>query len=251
MHNTTTTVSLLYSASIETWQVNSSIDWAWGEYSNNIARPCHSNPGFMDTVGKVATLLVLISCLLLPVTSGTNSTGISNSKLSVDIIECNDILCVSDDDRPCIEKLQGPFDGDSYLTPPVVTLRADESNSVTVHCRVTCQDPSGDYTPLLRVVTTDDGKHYQSGQEGSHLYNLTPLILANNDCDFSSNVTEFEYMYQIVAKSSSVNRSIVMCGLQYIPDGGHNSEMCFSSSVALILLPEERPPKGSTYIVIR
>ena len=155
--------------------------------------------------------------------------------------ECNLRLCsCSTDDRPCNEKLEGPLDEDN-LTPEIVHLTADENNSVIVRCRVTCQDPNGEYNPFVKIVNAENGRHFEFNDtnDSNDLYELTPLT--STRCNFEENVTQFEYMYQITAKNESVNRSIVMCGLHYVPGGCFNEEVCYSSNVAWIVLATTLP----------
>ena len=122
------------------------------------------------------------------------------------------------------------------FTPRVVHLTANENNSVTIRCRITCQDPDQEYIPRLRVVITEDGSVYDNVDHRSAVHYDLDLLnpQPNYYCNLETNVTVFEFQIMANPLSMSVNKSIIMCGLHYTPD-----EMCFSSSVAWIALRKE------------
>lgn len=147
------------------------------------------------------------------------------------------------DDRSCSEKLEGPFDSDSLSTSKIVHLTADENDTVLVKCRISCQDLEGEYIPFVRVVITEDGRNYDNPSDGRDLYELT--LLTNDSCSSERNVTEFEYIYQIMAKSEHVDRSIVMCELSYVPGRNLPEQTCYSTNFAWIKLTREKPTTTS------
>lgn len=142
------------------------------------------------------------------------------------------------DDRSCSEKLEGPFDSDSFSTSKIVHLTADENDTVLVKCRISCQDFEGEYIPYVRLDITEDGRNYDNPSDGRELYELTQLT--NDSCNSERNVTEFEYIYQITAKSESVDRSIVRCELRYVPGRNLSEQTCYSSNFAWIKLAREK-----------
>lgn len=144
------------------------------------------------------------------------------------------ISAVESDDRPCSEKLEGPFDSKGLSTSKIVHLTADENDTVLVKCRISCQDLEGEYIPFASVDITEDGRNYDNPSDGRDLYELT--LLTNDSCSSERNVTEFEYIYQITAKSESVDRSIVRCELRYVPGRNLPEQTCYSTNFAWIKL---------------
>ena len=96
------------------------------------------------------------------------------------------------DNRPCREKLQGPFMDEQFnFTRHVLQLRTNENNSVTVRCRIVCQEANAFYTPQLRIVTTEDGKLYEKNWgKAADLFEVNRTFSDNRfACDPARNTT--------------------------------------------------------------
>ena len=142
----------------------------------------------------------------------------------------------------------------SYETRNVLHVVADEDGLVTFQCRMTCTDPDGWYTPLLKVVTTEDGKSHQSTEEAGDMYkfNFTRNDILFEGCTpntqpvVANNVTDdYVFTISIIITSPSVNRSIAMCGVQYRPaDITQSGDLCFSSGLVWITT-SPAPGKGN------
>ena len=157
------------------------------------------------------------------------------------VLVCAIVVSGSIDNRRCTEKLDGPLN-EFDTTSHVLHLEASATNyfTVTVSCRIVCQENGATYTPHLRIVATEDGQFYESNwHEASHLFHIdVPRSENLFACDATDNVTIYDYHVTVI-DPVKVNRSIAMCGLFYVSSNDSDySEFCYTDRVAWITVPE-------------
>ena len=111
---------------------------------------------------------------------------------------------------------------------------ADENNTLTLHCRVICQENGAHYTPYIRVITS----------EGEKIYNLRSNDSPSNDiCNIENHIQDYEF--HLIALSDTLNGSVAMCGVFYQSTFENFTENCSTSKVVWITLQNE-PPQTTT-----
>ena len=108
----------------------------------------------------------------------------------------------------------------------------DENNTLTLRCRVICQEDSASYNPHLRIISTKDGKRYRHGSP--NLYEVEES-LSDNICNTASPIRDYEY--RITVLNDTFNESIAMCGLFYQSSSESFTEYCYIPILVWILLP--------------
>jgi TM2 domain-containing membrane protein YozV len=150
------------------------------------------------------------------------------------------------DSRLCKEMIQGPLYYDSNLTQAFHSRVADENNTLTLRCRVICQEQAASYIPHIRIITTKDGVVHDHRNESVFSTDKSP---SDNTCDQANPTRDYEF--RITARSDILNESIASCVLFYrsiAESDFHN--ICYTPSIVRIILPNRptttMPPTTTT-----
>lgn len=154
----------------------------------------------------------------------------------------------STDSRPCQEKIQGPLHEDGQ-TRHILHSPANKNNEVTICCRVICQEADAVYSPLLRILLTENGNFYEQNWHGAEgLFEVvSPRDSSNNMfvCNPANNIAEYEF--QVTVQSPLANRSIAICGLFYQSVSETLfSEYCYTDRVAWITYDDNNTDGATT-----
>ena len=145
------------------------------------------------------------------------------------------------DGRSCSEKIVGPLCDDNS-TQPIQFREADENNTLTLRCRVICQEDGAYYTPYIRLITSEGDKIYDLGSNSSpsNDSNSSP---SNDTCDTENHIQDYEF--HLAALNETLNGSIAMCGVFYQSRFENFTENCSTSTVVWITL-KPPPPMAVT-----
>ena len=150
------------------------------------------------------------------------------------------------DSRPCREKIQGPLYYDSNVTQAFHSRVADENNTLTLRCRVICQEDGAYYTPHIRIITTKDGVVYDRRKKNFFSTDQSPSLI--DPCDTANRIQDYEF--RITAHNTSLNESIATCVLFYRSVAESSfTEYCYTPSLVWIVLPNRpttMPPTAIT-----
>ena len=148
------------------------------------------------------------------------------------------------DNRSCSEMIQGPLYHDSNFAQVFHSRMVDENNTMTLRCRVICQEHGAYYTPHIRIITTKDGVVHDRRNESLFSTDKSP---SDNTCD-QANPTR-DYKFHITARSDILNESIATCVLFYRSlTESDFTNFCYTSSLVWIILPNRPtiPPPTTT-----
>ena len=138
------------------------------------------------------------------------------------------------DSRLCKDRIQGPL-LDNNSTTPFHTHVADENNTLTLRCRVICQEHGAAYIPHIRIISTKDGSYHD--HRADSLFNSVQSP-SNNECNTENhNVMTQDYEFHITIFSDELNESIASCVLFYQSIQENINEICHTSTLAWIILP--------------
>ena len=144
------------------------------------------------------------------------------------------IILIIIDSRLCKDRIQGPL-LDNNSTIPFHTHVADENNTLTLRCRVICQEHGAAYIPHIRIISTKDGNYHDRRADGLFDSVQSP---SNNECNTAShNVMTQDHEFHITIYSDELNESIASCVLFYRSVQGNINETCHTSTIAWIILP--------------
>ena len=115
--------------------------------------------------------------------------------------------------------------------PPFQSHKTDENNTLTLHCRVTCQENGAYYTPHIRIITTIDGQVHDRRNESLFSTDKSP---SNNTCDSANPIRDYEFL--ITALNDILNESIATCGLLYQSQTS-STKPCHTPTLVWITLP--------------
>ena len=124
--------------------------------------------------------------------------------------------------------------------PPFQSHKTDENNTLTLHCRVTCQENGAYYTPHIRIITTIDGQVHDRRNASLFSTDKSP---SDNTCDSANPIRDYEF--RITALNDTLNESIATCGLLYQSQTS-STKSCHTSTLVWITLPPPTtamPPK--------
>ena len=112
---------------------------------------------------------------------------------------------------------------------------ADENNTLTLRCRVICQEDGADYTPHIRIITTKDGRFYDRRDRQLRVFNSVQSP-SDNTCNIANRMRDYEF--HITGFSDMLDESIASCVLFYRSVAENINETCHTLTLAWIILPD-------------
>jgi hypothetical protein len=114
---------------------------------------------------------------------------------------------------------------------------ADENNTLTLRCRVICQEHGAGYRPHIRIITPKDGSYHDRRAENLFDSVQSP---SDNECNIEDHIRYYEF--HITVFSNELNESIASCVLSYRPMHENINEICHTWTIAWIILPNHHVP---------
>ena len=188
-------------------------------------------------------LLLMIKIVLLTFITSTAANRGKINDLQCGYIILFHLLII--DIRSCSEMIQGPLYHDSNFAQVFHSCMADENNTLTLRCRIICQEHRAYYTPHIRIITTKDGVVHDRRNESLFSTDKSP---SDNTCDQANPTRDYEF--RITARSDILNESIATCVLFYQSLAESDfTDTCSTPSLVWIILPNRTttiPPPTTT-----